>query len=803
MEIIILLVVAVVVIFGVADIRRSLITRPVFKIFKRILPPMSSTEREAMEAGDVWWDGELFSGKPDWDNLHKVAVPTFSKAEQDFIDNQLETLLGMLDDFNIVQQRHDLPKEVWDYIRKEKFFAMIIGKEFGGLDFSAAANSHIVSRIASRSISAAVSVMVPNSLGPGELLTHYGTDEQKQYWLPKLASGEDIPCFALTGPEAGSDAGSIPDQGIICKGEHEGKEVLGIRLNWDKRYITLAPVATVLGLAFKLYDPDQLLGDKKELGITCALIPTDHKGVVTGDRHFPLNQAFMNGTTRGEDVFIPLEWIIGGVDYAGKGWRMLVECLSAGRGISLPALATATGHLAHRMTGAYAYVRQQFGMPIGKFEGVQAAMGLIGGHNYILESMRRLTVASLCEGKSPSVVTAMTKYHMTEMGRKVMDAAMDVHAGKGIQLGPKNYLGHGYMATPVSITVEGANILTRNLMIFGQGATRCHPYVLKEMAAAANQDEEQGLRDFDGLLMKHIGFAAGNFFMSFAMGVTGSRFNKSPVSGPTARYYQHLSRFSRNLALVADMAMLTLGGDLKRKEMISARLGDVLSHLYMASAVLKRYEDDGRQAADLPYVQYALEHHMHHCSEAFRGVFANFPNRLIAWKMRLTTFPLGFHFHAPADDVLQAISDSMMVPGVARDRHTFLCYWRDDAEDVTGHMEKAFLAMREHEALYKKLRKAEKRGDIAPDLSGDALAEAALAAKLIDEDTAKVLQETEALRIRAIAVDSFEGDSLVAGDFKAAGVAKPPATAKKTAAKKPAAKKPAAKKAASKTADKK
>lgn len=816
--ILLLLVVAVIVVFAVADIRRSLITRPVFAIFKRILPPMSATEREAMEAGDVWWDGELFSGRPNWQTLHDIPNPTFSADEQAFIDNQLEQLLGMLDDFDVVQKQHDLPKPVWDFIRKEKFFAMIIGKEYGGLAFSPAANSHIVSRIASRSISAAVTVMVPNSLGPGELLTHYGTDEQKQHWLPRLADGTDIPCFALTGPEAGSDAGSIPDTGVVCKDKHDGKEVIGIRLNWDKRYITLAPVATVLGLAFKLYDPEGLMGKQKDIGITCALIPTDHPGVVTGDRHFPLNQAFMNGTTRGENVFIPLDWIIGGPDYAGKGWRMLVECLSAGRGISLPALATATGHLAQRMTGAYAYVRQQFGLPIGKFEGVAAAMGFIGGHNYKLESMRRLTVAGLCEGKSPSVVTAMTKYHMTEMGRKVMDAAMDVHAGKGIQLGPKNYLGHGFMATPVSITVEGANILTRNLMIFGQGATRCHPYVLQEMAAAANPDEEQGLLAFDQLLLKHIGFATGNFFSSLFMGVTGARFNQAPVSGPTARYYQQLTRLSRNLALAADVSMLMMGGDLKRKEMISARLGDVLSHLYIASAVLKRYEDDGRQAADLPYVKYAIEHELHLIGEAFRGFFANFPNRLVAWKMRVVCFPFGMHFAPPTDAVLVQIADSMMVPGVARDRHTFLCYWKDDANDGTGHMELAFRHMLKHADTYKLLRKAEKRGDIPPDLSGDALVDAALEAKLIDAKLADTLRETEVLRMGAIAVDAFKGDSLVNGKFEIApsrveraaeAKAKPNAAAKpatKAVAKPAATKKPAAKsttaKSTAKTASK-
>ncbi|PHR65357.1 MAG: acyl-CoA dehydrogenase [Idiomarina sp.] len=755
MEIIILLVVVVVLLVAVPDIRRSLITRPAFAFFKRVLPPLSATEREAMQAGDTWWDADLFSGRPDWHKFHQTKAPRFTEEEQAFIDNQLETLLAMLDDFRIVQQDSDLPKKVWDYIRKEKFFAMIIGKEFGGLDFSPAANSHIVSRIASRSISAAVSVMVPNSLGPGELLTHYGTEDQKNYWLPRLADGTDIPCFALTGPEAGSDAGAIPDTGIICKGDFEGKEVVGIRLNWSKRYITLAPVATVLGLAFKLYDPDGLMGDKKDVGITCALIPTSHPGVEIGERHLPLNQAFMNGTTYGKDVFIPLDWIIGGKDYAGKGWRMLMECLSAGRGISLPALAAATGHVTERMTGAYAYVRQQFGMPIGLFEGVQAAMGKIGGTNYTLESMRRLTVTALCEGKSPSVITAMTKYHMTEMGRQVMDAAMDVHAGKGIQLGPRNYLGHGYMATPVSITVEGANILTRNLMIFGQGATRCHPYVLAEMEAASNPNEDEGLQQFDSLLLKHIGFAAGNFFGSLFMGLTGARFNASPMSGPTARYYQQLTRMSRALALTADMAMLVMGGDLKRREMLSARLGDVLSHLYMASAVLKRYEDDGRQSGDLPFVEYALEHHLYEIGQAFKGFFANFPSRIVAWTLRLAIFPLGIHFNKPSDANLQAVAKSMMEPGVTRDRHTFLCYWKNDAKDMTGHMELAFLAMREHADVYKRIRKAVKLGDIAEDLSGDELVKAARKADVITADEAKSLKKTEQLRMAAIGVDQF------------------------------------------------
>ncbi|HLV49072.1 MAG TPA: acyl-CoA dehydrogenase [Aliidiomarina sp.] len=765
MSILLILLVALLVVFGVPDIRRSLVSRPAFKFFKRVLPPMSETEREAIEAGDVWWDAELFSGRPNWDSLLATKTPVFSDDEQHFIDHQLETLLGMLNDFDIVVHQRDLPTEVWQYLKQEGFFAMIIGKEFGGLDFSPAANSHIVARIATRSISAAVSVMVPNSLGPGELLTRYGTEEQKQRWLPALAKGDELPCFALTSPEAGSDAGGIPDTGIVCKGEFEGQEVVGIRLNWDKRYITLAPVATVLGLAFKLYDPEQLLGDKENIGITCALIPTSHPGVEIGDRHFPLAQAFQNGTTYGKDVFIPLDWIIGGVDYAGKGWRMLVECLSAGRGISLPALATATGHTAERMTGAYAFVRQQFGLPIGLFEGVQSAMGRIGGLNYSLEATRRLTITALCEGYSPSVITAITKYHMTEMGRTVMNDALDIHAGKGIQMGPLNYLSSGYMGVPISITVEGANILTRNLMIFGQGATRCHPYVLKEMAAAANSDEEQGLKDFDGLLLRHIGFALSNTFASLWHGLTGAHFASAPVGGEVVRYYQQLSRMSRAMALCADVAMLTLGGDLKRREMTSARLGDVLSHLYMASAVLKRFEDEGRMKSELPFARYALDHHLHAIGVAFADLFNNYPTRFVGCLLKLVTFPFGVRYKTSTDNDARTLATEMMQPSSMRDRHTFLCYWKDDPKDTTGHMELAFQLMHKLKPVYKRLRKAEKQGELDANLSGKAWVDAAVTAGLLEDTEAETMLVCEELRQRAIAVDSYSFADVKAGTF--------------------------------------
>ncbi|GAA5214582.1 acyl-CoA dehydrogenase [Corallincola platygyrae] len=761
MSILLIIVIAIAVVLGVPDFRRQLVTRPVFKVFKRILPPMSVTEREAMEAGDVWWDAELFRGKPDWRQLHNYPKPGLNDEERAFLDNQVETVLAMLDDYSIVHEQKDLPQEVWDYLKKEGFFALIIPKAYGGREFSAIANSTIVSKIASRSLSAAVSVMVPNSLGPGELLMHYGTEDQKQRWLPTLADGRDVPCFALTGPEAGSDAGSIPDLGIVCKGEFEGKETLGIRLNWNKRYITLAPVATVLGLAFKLRDPEGLLGDKEDIGITCALIPTSHPGVETGRRHSPLSLAFMNGPTTGQDVFIPIDWIIGGPDYAGKGWRMLVECLSAGRGISLPALSAASGHLAARMTSAYAYVRRQFGLPIGRFEGIQEPMARIGAYAYSLEAHRRMTAGAIDLNMSPSVITAISKYHMTEMARKVVDDAMDIHAGKGIQLGPLNYLGNAYMGIPISITVEGANILTRNLMIFGQGATRCHPYVFAEMEAAANPDEEKGLQAFDGLLVKHVGYAVGNFSRALWQGLTGAKFNRAPVSGETGRYYRDLTRMSTGLAVVADMSMLVLGGDLKRREMISARLGDVLSHLYMASATLKRFEEDGHQVSDLPYVHYLLQYHLHAIGVAFDGFFDNFGHPILAATLKRIIFPWGIRYKAPKDDTAQKICSSMLVPGVLRERLSHLCYIGEGENDPTGLMESAFVAMYEAQALEKRLAKAQATGRLPKRIPFADLIEKGLEAEVISESEAAQLRKAERLRYHAIQVDSFSEMSAV------------------------------------------
>jgi len=746
-----------IVMSAISEFRKNNITAPLFKVFKKILPPLSQTEQEAMESGSVWWDGDLFAGNPDWNKMLSYPTPKLSKDEQSFIDNELRTLMSMLDDYKIVHEDRDLPKPVWDFIKTNGFFALIIPKEYGGRAFSAYANSTIVSTIATRSLSTAVTVMVPNSLGPGELLAHYGTQAEKDRWLPGLANGTEVPCFALTGPEAGSDAGGIPDMGRVVKEEFEGKETLGIRVSWSKRYITLAPVSTVLGLAFKLQDPDALLGDTVDIGITCALIPTSHEGVQIGDRHFPMGLAFMNGTTYGEDVFIPLDWVIGGPSMVGKGWRMLVECLSAGRGISLPALGTACGHLAARMTGAYSYVRKQFGLSIGKFEGVQESLARIGGLTYQLEAARKFTTGALDLGQSPAIVTAISKYHMTEMARTVIDDALDIQAGSGIQCGPKNYLAHAYWGIPVAITVEGANILTRNLMIFGQGATRCHPYVLGELQAAANPNEKEALAQFDELLMKHIAFGAKNFFGALGQGLTGGALNSAPVSGPTRKYYKQLTRMSKALALCADVSMLVLGGDLKRREMISARLGDVLSNLYLASATLKHYEEQGRQVSDLPMLSWAIERNLFEIGKAFTGFFQNFGSKAIASTLKAVVFPFGINYKMPEDEISKAICEVLIKPSEARDRMTHLCYVGDenDANTAIFDMESAFQAMHKVQPIEKKIAIAVSKGTLPRKLATPVVAPMAVEKEVITQAEADELLAADALRFAAINVDSF------------------------------------------------
>lgn len=750
---------------NVISLRRGWLTDPLFERFRKIMPAMSDTEREALEAGSVWWDGELFSGMPKWSLLMETPAPKLTPEERAFLDGPVETLCGMIDDWHITQVDRDLPPEVWDYLKSEGFFGMIIPKQYGGLEFSALAHSAVVMKVASRSITTAVTVMVPNSLGPAELLLRYGSDEQKDHYLPRLAIGKEIPCFALTSPEAGSDAASMTDTGVVCRGEFNGEaDVLGIRLNWDKRYITLGPVATVLGLAFKLFDPDGLLGDefggKESLGITCALIPTDTAGVEIGDRHFPLNQAFMNGPTRGHDVFIPIDWIIGGRSRAGQGWRMLMECLAAGRSISLPALSTGAGKLMSRGTGAYARVRKQFKTPIGRFEGVEEALARIAGLTYMMDAARTLTAAAVDLGESPSVASAIVKYQHTEAMRTVVNDAMDVQGGKGICMGPNNFAGRVYQAIPISITVEGANILTRSLIIFGQGAVRCHPFVLREMRAVASEDAEAFDRAFTG----HVGFAISNAVRSLFLGITAARLASTPLHGalnnPSRRYFQQLTRMSAAFALVSDVSMLVLGGSLKRREKLSGRLADILSWLYLASAALKRFEDQGRPAEDLPLMQWVCEHALYQMQSAFSGLFKNFPSRPAAWLMRAIVFPLGRPYHGPSDRLGHQCADLLLSPSEARDRLTQGLFSAEDTQHTMAILETALLATVAVEALEKRVRTAVRNGELdnAPETS---LMADAHRLGVINDDEYAQWQAADKARHAAIAVDEFEKEALV------------------------------------------
>src|SRR6202050_1486749 len=584
-------------------LRKALITRPFMKTYLRRLPSMSQTEKEALEAGTVWWDGELFTGAPRWQKLLGAKAPQLSAAEQAFLDGPGEDLCRMLDDWNITHERADLPPQVWEFLKSQGFFAMIIPRRYGGLEFSAYAHSCVLAKISSRSATASSTVAVPNSLGPAELLNHYGTEEQKNHYLPRLARGDEVPCFALTGPRVGSDAAAIPDTGIVCRGSWQGREVLGLKLNFSKRYITLAPVATVIGLAFRMFDPDQLLGTRTDLGITVALIPRDTPGVSIGRRHFPLNIPFQNGPIEGVDVFVPLDSLVGGPAMAGQGWRMLVEQLSVGRCISLPSNATGSAKAAVWATGAYARVRRQFNLPIARFEGIEAVIARMTGLTYIMVAARSVTAGAIDGGEKPAVPSAMLKYHVTEMSRVVANDAMDVHGGKGICLGPNNYLARGYQTVPIAITVEGANILTRNLIIFGQGALRCHPYVLREMEAARNTDRRKGVAQFDVALFGHMGFTISNAVRSLVMALTFARLRRVPDPGPHRPHFQPSEDSTASFAFAVDVAMLTLGGYLKKKENLSARLGDVLSCMYLASMVLKHYENRGGRQAELLIVE--------------------------------------------------------------------------------------------------------------------------------------------------------------------------------------------------------
>ncbi|APO80771.1 acyl-CoA dehydrogenase [Pseudomonas putida] len=736
--------------------RRQVLTRPVFNWFRRTLPPMSQTEREAIDAGTVWWDGELFSGRPNWQTLLDYPSPTLTEEEQAFIDGPTEQLCTMVSDWQIGQDL-DLPPEAWAHIKSQGFFALIIPKEYGGKGFSAYAHSQVAMKLATRSGDLASTVMVPNSLGPAELLLHYGTEEQRNHYLPRLARGEEIPCFALTGPMAGSDAGAMPDTGVICRGQWQGETVIGLRLNWEKRYITLGPVATLLGLAFKAYDPDHLLGDRVELGISLALIPTDTPGVEIGKRHLPLGAAFMNGPNSGKDVFVPLDFLIGGKDMLGKGWMMLMNCLSVGRSISLPAVGTGAAKYTSLVTGQYARIREQFNVPLAAFEGIQESLARIGGNAWLMDSARLLTTKAVDLGEKPSVLSAILKYHLTERGRECIRHAMDVHGGKGIIMGPNNYLARNWQGAPIFITVEGANILSRNLMIFGQGAIRCHPFVLQEMALAGREDHDQALGEFDDLLLKHILFAVGNAASTLVLGLGLGALEKAPGDRLSQGYFRALNRQAAAFALLADLSMMLLGGALKRRERLSARLGDVLSYLYLSSAALKRYHDLGSPEYMQPLLRWAMEESLGQAESALDRLLDNFPNRFVGCALRVLVFPFGRRHTGPSDELDAEVAELLgrRKGDPALEQLLAGCFRPEADGDAVAALQRACDALDETAPLHKRLSQALKDGVVQP-APGQSPVEAAVQAGVLREQEGQQLQDAEQARRAVIAVDAFD-----------------------------------------------
>jgi acyl-CoA dehydrogenase len=731
-------------------LRSSVLTKPIFRWARRAMPTISATEREALEAGDIWWEGDLFSGNPDWEKLRKTPRATLSAEEQAFIDGPVNELCGMLDDWKSNFETGDLPPEAWAYMKAERFFGIIIPKQYGGLGFSNFAHSEIVRKVSSRSLIGAVSVMVPNSLGPGELLMQFGTTQQRDYWLPRLAEGKEIPCFGLTSPEAGSDAAAMVDRGVVCKYQDQGREVLGIRLDFRKRYITLAPIATVLGLAFRLYDPDHLLGEKAELGITLALVPTDTPGVEIGRRHLPAMQKFQNGPTSGQGVLIPLDNVIGGAQRVGQGWKMLMSALAAGRGISLPSQSAAGAAFLARTTGAYARIREQFNLPIGKFEGVREKLARIAGTAYMLDAARHLTCAGLDLGHKPAVIAPIMKLHATERLRQVVDDAMDILGGKAIIDGPRNFIGNLYRAVPVAITVEGANILTRNLIVFGLGAIRCHPHLLQEMAALEEKDPDVALQRFDVAFWKHVGHTLATLLHAFGRSWTSGFLSPGPHAGPASHAYKQLGRYAAAFALTADAAFLTLGGALKRKEMISARLGDILAELYLLSAVLKRFEEENYQDHDLALVHWCMAQGTRTIETRLDEVLANLPNRWLAGFLRWIVLPWGVRARGPSDKLTNLCAETLLEPSATRDRLTAGLYVGVDSDPVS-RLEEAFRKVTDAAPLVARLREAHVRDRAA-----------ALAQGLLTAAEAAQLQAMDAAVAEAVAVDDFAPEELAA-----------------------------------------
>lgn len=737
----------------VKPVRRNLLSAGIMKMMTamKFLPVISETERTAIEAGTVWVDGELFSGKPDFQKILKESYPDLTADEQKFMDGPVEELCRMTNDWEVFQRR-DLPPEVWEYLKKERFFGLIIPKKYGGLGFSALANSSVVAKLSTRCGPLSTTVMVPNSLGPAELLIHYGTDAQKDHYLPRLARGEEIPCFALTEPNAGSDAGAIESTGVVFKDE-EGN--LFLKLNWNKRYITLAAISTVLGLAFKLRDPENLLGKGAKPGITCALIPSETPGVTLGLRHDPLGVPFVNCPTYGKDVIVPINSIIGGVEGAGKGWRMLMESLAAGRGISLPASSAGGIKSVMRVTGAYAAVRKQFGVQIGRFEGIEEPLARIGGYAYIYEAARKFTCGGLDKGAKPAVITAIAKYNFTETMRKAINDGMDILGGAAISRGPKNLLANGYLGVPISITVEGANILTRTLIIFGQGAIRCHPYAFKEIDALTRGD----LRQFDEAFWKHIGHVGRNKSRAFLLSLTRGRLAGSPVNGPAARYFKKMSWTSASFAFTADIALGSYGGGLKMKEKLTGRFADILSWMYLGTAVLRRFEAEGRPKEDEAFLHWSMQYSFARIQEAFDGIYRHMDVPVFGWFFKGPMLwwsrinPIG---SMPSDKLGSQVARAMQIPGAHRDRLTDGVYLPDpsDMNEPLSVLEHAFRLSVQSETVARKIRDGVKSGRLPKDIPSR-LVSKAVEAGVITREEADLVAKTEKARNEAVAVDSF------------------------------------------------
>ncbi|APZ44514.1 acyl-CoA dehydrogenase [Acidihalobacter ferrooxydans] len=750
---------AVLVALSILPLRRRVLTRPLFAAFAAHLPKLSATEREAIDAGTVGWDGELFSGRPDWRRLVDRPAPALSAEEQAFLDGPVNELCRLSDTWNINHSWNTVPEHISRFVRRNGFLGMIIPKRYGGLELSAYAQSQVLVRLANAGGGVTYLVGVPNSLGPGELLLKYGTEAQKDYYLPRLSSGEEIPCFALTAPTAGSDATSIPDTGVVCRGQWQGREVLGMRLTFNKRYITLAPIATLIGLAFRLRDPEHLLGEESDLGITLALIPRATPGLDIGRRHLPVGDAFLNGPVRGKDIFVPLDDIIGGPAMIGKGWTMLVNCLSVGRAVTLPTGAVAVGKRMLKGSSAYAVLREQFGLSLARFEGVQQPLARIAAFAYIIDAARSLTIQSLDHGEKPSVPSAIVKYHCTELARCCALDAMDIHGGKAVMKGPGNYIVNAFESIPVAITVEGANILTRNLMIFGQGATRSHPFALKEMELAQRVGEPGALAEFDRVLFRHIGATLGNTVRAFGMGLTGARFAAVPGDPSLRRHYQTLDRLSAAFAVAADVAMLGLGGRLKFKESLSARLGDMLSALYLGSLVLKHHENAGCPHSERPAVDWALAYLTHAWQEACVEFLRNYPARGVARALRLLLLPLGARLRGPSDAQSFALAQAVTTDTPLRERLIDGLYDEDGLNNPLTHVDRVFRERLELEPLFQRLREAIKARRIRK-LQGVELIKAARRHGVLERDEARRLFAFDARLMEVINVDDFDAADL-------------------------------------------